>query len=50
MINYILGGLIIAVTVYIVVKQIKHCKAGRCGCGHECAGCGGQCGGNQEEG
>ncbi|MCG8501529.1 MAG: FeoB-associated Cys-rich membrane protein [Firmicutes bacterium] len=49
MINYILGGLIAAFTIYIIVRQIKKLKAGQCSCGHDCPGCAGQCGTEKKE-
>lgn len=37
MINWIIGGLIIAATVLIIVNRIRNAKQGQCGC--NCTGC-----------
>ncbi|WHH58720.1 FeoB-associated Cys-rich membrane protein [Petroclostridium sp. X23] len=40
MINCILGGLILGLVIYSIIKYIKNIKKGGCSCGQECDGCG----------
>ena len=37
MINWIVGGFIIFVTIFIIINKIKSIKQGQCGC--NCSGC-----------
>ncbi|MDD4295442.1 MAG: FeoB-associated Cys-rich membrane protein [Ruminiclostridium sp.] len=37
MINWIIGGLIVAATIFIIVNKVKSIKQGQCGC--NCSGC-----------
>ena len=41
MINWILGGVIAVVTVYIIVRMISRYKKGESGC--DCGGCSQKC-------
>jgi hypothetical protein len=39
MINYIIVGLIGILTIYVIYRQIKKVKEGKCFCDETCSGC-----------
>jgi len=39
MINWILGGIIVAITVLIIVRSVVKMKKGKVDCGCGCSGC-----------